>query len=227
MLTQLPALAALVFSFTAVCTDTPNSYSGPSVPPSSGTSQIAITEARHTRKVFYVGGQYNKTASGTILENSIYVEQLTPAGGVSQPKPLVLIHGGNLAGDLWLNKPDGGRGWASFFLDRGYQVYILDAWSVGRSGPQPPPSPSGGFTLEGAQQAFTAPERYNKYYQAKFHTQWPGVSIHMVHYARASFGEKAETNLYLDRTARLVIPPSMTFTPDLAPSTSVRKLRLL
>lgn len=150
----------------------------PPVPisPASGGTQIAITEARHTRKIFYVGGNYNKSSRGTILQNQIYVEQLTPAGGVSQPKPLILLHGGDLSGDLWLNKPDGGRGWASFYLDRGYQVYIVDAWSVGRSDPRFDQPIGGGGTVEGAQQAFTAPERYNKYYQARFHTQWPGVS---------------------------------------------------
>ncbi|KAI4279925.1 MAG: hypothetical protein L6R38_004865 [Xanthoria sp. 2 TBL-2021] len=147
------------------------------ISPVSGNSQIQVTEARHTRKIYYLGGDYNQTASGTILQNQIYVEQLTPAGGVTQPKPLVLLHGGNIAGDLWLNKPDGGRGWASFFLDRGYQVYIPDTWGMGRSGPAADGPRGGGSTVEGAERAFTAPERYNEYYQARFHTQWPGVSF--------------------------------------------------
>ncbi|RFU25719.1 hypothetical protein B7463_g10618, partial [Scytalidium lignicola] len=33
----------------------------------------------------------------------------------------------------WLNKPDGGRGWASLFLERGYRVYIVDSNMRGRS----------------------------------------------------------------------------------------------
>ncbi|KAI4222471.1 MAG: hypothetical protein L6R36_006115 [Xanthoria steineri] len=144
------------------------------VSPVSGVPQIQVTEARHTRKIYYVGGTYNQTANGTILQDQVYVEQLTPAGGVTQPKPLVLLHGGNVAGDLWLNKPDGGRGWASFFLDRGYQVYIPDAWAMGRSNGAEDGQRGGGSTVEGAERAFTAPERYSKYYQARFHTQWPG-----------------------------------------------------
>lgn len=148
------------------------------VSPVSGIPQIQVTEARHTRKIYYVGGIYNQTANGTILQDQVYVEQLTPAGGVTQPKPLVLLHGGNVAGDLWLNKPDGGRGWASFFLDRGYQVYIPDAWAMGRSNGAADIQGVGGSTVEGAERAFTTPERYSKYYQARFHTQWPGVSIH-------------------------------------------------
>ncbi|KAL8672575.1 MAG: hypothetical protein Q9168_002980 [Polycauliona sp. 1 TL-2023] len=171
------------------------------VSPISGTPQIQVTEARHTRKVYYVGGTYNQTASGTVLQNQVYVEQLTPAGGIIQPKPLILLHGGNIAGDLWLNRPDGGRGWASFFLDRGYQVYIVDAWDMGRSDAVADTPGGGGSTVEGAEKAFTAPERYNEYYQAKFHTQWPGNgSLHDqtfdTFYSRfrpTSIGPKVET----------------------------------
>ena len=193
MLSQLSALVALLFSYHAASIITPpsiptspssggTSSSSGGTHPSSGGTQSAITEARHTRKVFYVGGQYNKTASGTVLQNQIYVEQLTPVGVVSHPEPLILLHGGDLSGDLWLNKPDGGRGWASFFLDLGYQVYIVDEWSVGRSGAEAISSRGAGGTLEGAEEAFTAPERYNEYFQARFHTQWPGVSYaQMVH----------------------------------------------
>ncbi|KAL8992673.1 MAG: hypothetical protein Q9169_006922 [Polycauliona sp. 2 TL-2023] len=148
----------------------------PPVPisPISGSLQIQVTEARHTRKVYYVGGNYNETATGTILQDQLYVEQLTPAGGITRRKPLILLHGGNIAGDLWLNRPDGGRGWASFFLDRGYQVFLVDTWGMGRSSVVVDGPRGGGSTVEGAQRAFTAPERYNKYYQARLHTQWPG-----------------------------------------------------
>ena len=173
ILTLFLCLIALLYILDAVTAIVPGSIP---VFPSSGGAQIAVTEARHTRKVFYVGGEYNKTATGTILKNQIYVEQLTPAGGVTQPRPLILIHGGVLSGDLWLNKPDGGRGWASFWLDRGYKVYIVDDWSVGRSGSETS-SAGGRLTVEAAEQGFTAPELYNEYYQARFHTQWPGVSV--------------------------------------------------
>ena len=52
----------------------------------------------------------------------------------------------------------------------------MDEWSVGRSGAAVGTTRGAGGYLEAAEQAFTAPERYNKYYQARFHTQWPGVS---------------------------------------------------
>ena len=151
-----------------------------SVLPSPGTAQIQVTEAQQTRKVYYVGGSYNHTANGTIIQDQIYVEQLTPDGGITQPKPFILLHGGNIAGDLWLNKPDRGRGWASFFLDRGYQVYTVDTWGMGRSGGVVDIPRGGGSTVKGAERAFTASERYNKYFQAMFHTQWPGVTIRYI-----------------------------------------------
>ena len=72
-------------------------------------------------------------------------------------------------------KPDGDPGWASYFLSKVHPVYLVDPCSVGRSAPITPvdlmPTPSTQLT----ELAFTAPELSNKYYQAKFHTQWPGV----------------------------------------------------
>lgn len=77
----------------------------------------------------------------------------------------------------WLNKPDGGEGWASLFLKEGYECYIIDQTSRGRS----PwlPGASGGspasITAEYYQQKFTAPQDYLLWPQAINHTQWPGT----------------------------------------------------
>lgn len=77
----------------------------------------------------------------------------------------------------WLNKPDGGSGWASYFLNQGYVVYIIDQTERARS----PWNPTGNTTLtaypaEYIEQRFTATEKYALWPQAKLHTQWPGVS---------------------------------------------------
>lgn len=77
----------------------------------------------------------------------------------------------------WLNKPDGKRGWASYFLDLGYEVLIVDITATGRSSSRELPPIVAGPTTENAQRGFTAPELSRDYYQARFHTQWPGVSI--------------------------------------------------
>ena len=67
--------------------------SGPVAPGSSA-------EALHRRNIFYVGGEYvfNATQGGTILINDQYVEELTPAGGVKHPYPIVFFHGGGVSG---------------------------------------------------------------------------------------------------------------------------------
>ncbi|KAL8739005.1 MAG: hypothetical protein Q9181_000287 [Wetmoreana brouardii] len=146
---------------------------------SSPSPQHNTSEAFYQRNIFYAGGhyQYSNTSHGTILVNQLYVEQLTPVGGKKHKYPVVFVHGGGVSGTQWLNKPDGNRGWASYMLDHGYEVFIIDQWSVGRSSATDisvaQPLLLGG-TVEFAELAFTAPELYHKYYQAQFHTQWPG-----------------------------------------------------
>lgn len=77
----------------------------------------------------------------------------------------------------WLQTPDNRKGWASYFIERGYEVYIVDVLSVGRSAQQDLIAYPlvGRVTAEGAEAGFTAPERTNAYPQSQLHTQWPGV----------------------------------------------------
>lgn len=132
-------------------------------------------EAPHTRTFFYAGGTYinDNSTNSSVLANKQYVEVLTPANGIQHPYPLLFIT--PLSGVQWLNKPDGGQGWASYFLSRGYQVLLTDLWSVGRSIDGSLPPLRNAFTVLGAEMGFTAPEQYGKYVQAELHTQWPGV----------------------------------------------------
>ena len=96
---------------------------GPAQPGQTGS---AIAEASVKRDYFYVGGQYVPAApptNGTIMTGQIYVEHLIPVDcGVSQKYPLVLWHGAAQTGTNWLNTPDGREGWASYFLNQGYEV---------------------------------------------------------------------------------------------------------
>ncbi|KZV94569.1 alpha/beta-hydrolase [Exidia glandulosa HHB12029] len=131
----------------------------------------------HTRSYFYVGNTYRTNADGTFADGQMYVEHLRPVR-VEHRVPLVMIHGLSQSGTNWVNTPDGRPGWADFFLSKGYELYIVDqpararsAWNAAFDGNVSLPS-----TLSVAQR-FTAPERFNIWPAAKFHTQWPGAGV--------------------------------------------------
>ena len=65
----------------------------------------------------------------------------------------------------------------SYFLDKGYRIYLLDQTSAGRSTqPNLATYPIQGIqSVEGILRGFTRMEDYNDYPQAKLHTQWPGT----------------------------------------------------
>jgi pimeloyl-ACP methyl ester carboxylesterase len=76
-----------------------------------------------------------------------------------------------------LNKPDGGRGWASLFIMQGFEVYLVEQTCRGRSAWRPGPDAPGiaVFSAELIQQRFTAPKDYKLWPQSVNHTQWPGT----------------------------------------------------
>lgn len=77
----------------------------------------------------------------------------------------------------WLNTPDNRKGFASYFIDQGYQVYVIEQTSVGRGAENDFtnfPLIAGG-AAENSEKGYTAPERLNAYPQSQNHTQWPGV----------------------------------------------------
>ncbi|KAJ5312347.1 hypothetical protein PENANT_c011G11052 [Penicillium antarcticum] len=130
------------------------------------------------RSYFYVGGQYIPNGAGEhIFTDQMYVEKLTPAAGVTKPYPVVFIHGQAQTGTNWLNKPDGGEGWASYFLSKGYACYIIDQTFRGRSAWLPGNGTMGTYSAELLQQRFTAPKKYNLWPQASLHAQWNGTGV--------------------------------------------------
>ncbi|KAE9371905.1 alpha/beta-hydrolase [Stipitochalara longipes BDJ] len=135
-----------------------------------------VQEAVHHRSFFYIGGGYVNTPAGHVLQDQMYVERLSPIGGSKKPYPIVFLHGGAQTGTNWLNKPDGGKGWASWFLDHGYEVYVIDQPHTGRS----PWDPGSSFPLksipaEYIEKRMTATAHYKLWPQAQLHTQWPGT----------------------------------------------------
>lgn len=143
-------------------------------------------ETAHTRDFFYVGGRYIETATGNVTVDQLYVEKLVPVStgrarrrGVAAAKPMVFFHGGGTSGVTWLNTPDNRPGWASYFLQQGHTVYLVDVAAVGRSSENNLDNFTmiAGTAAEGIQRGFTVPEVYNTYPQAYLHTQWPGTGL--------------------------------------------------
>ncbi|OQU95507.1 hypothetical protein CLAIMM_01696 [Cladophialophora immunda] len=130
------------------------------------------------RQYFYVGGVYEEdkspTYGGHIMKNQTYVECLTPLGGATREYPLVFVHGGGQSGLNWLHTPDGRKGWASYFLDQGYTVYLVDTASRGRSAPSLVQKHVH-YPTNFVEDYFTAPKAAAKWPQARLHTQWPGT----------------------------------------------------
>ncbi|KAI9148299.1 putative fusarubin cluster-esterase [Paramyrothecium foliicola] len=139
---------------------------------------MSIPEEPSVRSYFYVGGSYSKDDSGEhVFRDQMYVERLFPINGITKEVPVVLIHGQAMTGTNFLNKPDGGRGWASDFIRQGYEVYIVDQVLRGRSAWHPKAPKANYFSAERIQQRFTATKSYGLWPQAINHTQWPGSGI--------------------------------------------------
>lgn len=144
---------------------------------------------------------YGGNTTATVFAGQIYVEKLT-ARNPSRNYPLIFIPGAGQTGTVdqcpittialdretnlcpknFLNTPDGRKGWASYFLTKGYTVYLIDPPQRGRS-PYVPGSAGviGVVPVRSAEQQFTAPEKFpnisTAYAQASLHTQWPGTGL--------------------------------------------------
>jgi pimeloyl-ACP methyl ester carboxylesterase len=125
------------------------------------------------RGYFYAGGKYVGEPGKEIMQGQIYVEVLAPKD-VRRPYPLVLIHGAAQTATNWMGTPDGRKGWAEYFVEQGYIVYMIDQPMRGRSAPHPGDGPTRMFTAKNEEFQFTAIETEGTWPQAKLHTQWPG-----------------------------------------------------
>jgi pimeloyl-ACP methyl ester carboxylesterase len=126
-------------------------------------------------KSFYIPGTYVAQPEGHRMRGGLYVENWQDK--VTQPHPIVMIHGGGQNGTCYTTKPDGGDGWAQYFARRGFSVYVIDEPARGRS--------PYGCDLDGpirsvlnadiTEKIFTATAVHKLWPSAERHTQWPGA----------------------------------------------------
>ncbi|MGD0965478.1 MAG: alpha/beta fold hydrolase [Candidatus Acidiferrales bacterium] len=129
---------------------------------------------------FWVGVERAELARGIVVNGKqMYVEYMIPKA-VKHPYPIVLIHGGGGQGTDWMGTPDGRPGWATYLVQEGYAVYVVDRPGHGRPPFHPDlhgPFPAQAPTLEGISGRFTPPNPTSSNKPLPFqhlHNQWPG-----------------------------------------------------
>jgi pimeloyl-ACP methyl ester carboxylesterase len=147
------------------------------------TASAAATDSDFmgTQGVMYVGGKYNGSAADAGMSGQAFVFYQVPKGyqpGMNGKWPIIMVHGSEQTGANYLGTPDGRSGWAWYFFNKGWPVYVIDQPGKGKSGYFPEsygpqarsPQPAR------AQALFTAPElsKPHNWPEAALHTQWPG-----------------------------------------------------
>src|SRR5690606_21704205 len=143
------------------------------LPAMAGEGGGPAPDAKPRQGYFYVGGRYVDTKAGPIMERQMYVEYRLPAKK-TKPYPIVMIHGAAQTGTNFTGTPDGRKGWAKWFEEQGYVVYVVDQPTRGRSAYHEGIAPLARFPADQLEKRFTATARFNLWPQAKLHTQFPG-----------------------------------------------------
>ncbi|HLK49169.1 MAG TPA: alpha/beta fold hydrolase [Bryobacteraceae bacterium] len=81
---------------------------------------------------FWVGTERKKMPYGTIQRGQMYVQYLIPAA-VRRPYPVVLVHGGSGQMLHYMGAGGGLAGWAHYYVQEGYKVYLVDRPGHGRA----------------------------------------------------------------------------------------------
>lgn len=148
---------------------------GPAGTAASVPAGVPAIESNVARQgYFYVGGRYVGEPGREVMIGQMYVEVWAPRE-IRQPYPLVFFHGASSTGTTWMQTPDGRRGWAHYFVDQGYVVYITDQPARGRS--MYDAQHQGRQTrsvASGTERVNTAIAELGSWPQAKLHTQYPG-----------------------------------------------------
>ncbi len=106
-----------------------NVEQGVAIPPAR-TGETALRLAN--QNFFWAKPERKKLPYGTILTGQMYVQEMIPAQ-VRHELPIVLVHGGTGQMLHYMGTGDGQAGWAHYYLQAGYKVYLVDRPGHGRS----------------------------------------------------------------------------------------------
>lgn len=81
---------------------------------------------------FWVGLERKTMPYGVIPAGQMYVQYLIPKV-VRHALPVVLVHGGSAQMLHYMGNGDGEAGWAHYYVQKGYKVYLVDRPGHGRS----------------------------------------------------------------------------------------------
>lgn len=106
------------------------------------------------------------------MDGQMFVEAYAPRE-VRQPWPVIFFHGAGQTNVNWLVTPDGRKGWADYFVEQGYVVYLAEQPSRGRSAYHyDPENPLIYHDLGDLKERFASDR--GLWPQAAKHDQWPG-----------------------------------------------------
>ena len=118
---------------------------------------------------FWIGTEHKQMPYGTIVSGQMYVQYLIPSQ-VRRQYPVVLVHGGTGQMLHYMGPGDRRPGWAHYYVQAGYRVYLIDRPGLGRSPYHPDalgpigPQPTYSGVVTELKRAATGP-----------HRQWTGT----------------------------------------------------
>lgn len=120
---------------------------------------------------FYVGGRYKGAAGKQHMCGQMFIEVYIPKQ-ITFPYPVIMFHGAGQTNLNWLGTPDGRKGWADFFVEKGFVVYLAEQPSRGRSAYHAEDDgPRIYHSIENIESRFTS--NHGSWSNSRLHTQWP------------------------------------------------------